>query len=150
MFNLLLTIGGALACTAAAVLLEEDVEVPDTPIVVPAIAETLVVLGRNVTTPNPNGKAVVRCWCEMTVGADTTGVVLAVYSGTDTTGRQIGTKESDSGGFMPGANATFGVEFIDPFENVSGVQYCLSVTQVGATANGAVLNALIDTKVLSG
>jgi hypothetical protein len=150
MINLVIAIGAALACTAAAVLFEEDVRVPVPPINVPTSTETLVVIGGNVTTPNPNGKAVIRCWCEMAVGAGTTGIKLFVYSGTVLGGRVVGSKTPSTVDWAAGSNATFSVEFIDTFSNVSGVQYCLSVVQLGATGDGSVLNALIDTKVLSG
>jgi hypothetical protein len=143
-----LATGGAL--TAAAVLFQEDVQQPAAPIAIPTTTETLVLTSNDVTTPNPNGKAVVRATVEMTVGAGTTGITLTVYSGSQLGGRIVGQKIPDAGDFTPGNNATFQCEFIDPFSNTSDVQYCVSVTQTGATGNGNVLSALIDTKVLSG
>lgn len=140
----------ALLGMVAAVLYQEDVQVPTPPIPVPTTTETLVVQGNACICPNPNGKAVVRGWLEMTVGAGTTAITIAVYSGVAIGGRVVGVKMPDAGDFSPGANATFSVEFIDYFDNVSDVQYCVSVLQTGATGNGSVLSALIDTKVLSG
>lgn len=149
MLDVILLIGIA-GVVFAAVLYQEDVQVPTPPINVPTTTETLVVVGNNLTTPNPNGKAVIRSWVELLVGAGTTAITIAVYSGAAIGGRLVGTKQPEAGDFSAGNTSTFDVEFIDPFSNTSGVQYCVSVTQTGATGNGTVNNALIDTKVLSG
>jgi hypothetical protein len=148
--QLMIALGSAAACTAAAVLFGEDVQMPVPPISVTGTTETLVVVGGKVSTPNPNGKAVVRCWCEIQTGTGTTDITLTVYSGPAIGGRLIGTKVADFGEFTAGAKATFEIEFIDPFSNVSDVQYCMSIMQTAATADGKVMNALLDTKVLSG
>ena len=140
----------SLAAVAAAVLYGEDVQIGATPISVVTTAETLVAIGGNLTTPNPNGKAVVRGWCELTVGASTTAITITIYAGTAIGGRVVGAKNPEAGDFSAGNTSHFEVEFIDLFSNVSGVQYCMSVLQTGATGNGTVQNSLIDTKVLSG
>lgn len=150
MHDFVVAIAAALSCAFAAVLYGEDVQVPAVPLAVATTTETLVVVGHVVTTANPNGKAVIRAWVELTVGLGTTDITLAVYSGPAIGGRLIGTKTPDAGDFTPGSNAQFSVELIDPFDNTSGVQYCVSVLQAGATGDGSVLAALIDTKVLSG
>lgn len=150
MHNLLIAIGAGFACTFAAVLFAEDVQVPAAAVPVPTTTETLVVTGNLLTTSNPNGKAVIRGWVDLTVGAGTTGITIAVYAGAAIGGRLVGTKNPEAGDFTAGNTATFEVEFVDPFSNVSGVQYCISVQQTGATGDGSVLAALIDTKVLSG
>jgi hypothetical protein len=148
--NFLISIGAAFACTAAAVLFGEDVQMPVPPISVIGTTETLVVVGGKVSTPNPNGKAVVRSWCEIQIGTGTTGLTFSVYSGPGIGGRLIGTKVSDFGAITPPAKATFEIELIDTFSNVSDVQYCLTVMQTAATEDGQILSALLDTKVLSG
>lgn len=141
-------IAGALS--AAAVLLQEEVQQPSVPMSVPTSIETLIVIGNAVTTPNPNGKAVVRAWAQLTVGTATTGIVMTIYAGNAIGGRVIGTRTPDAGDFTPGETSYFECEFIDPFSNTSGVQYCMSLQQAGATADGSIVAALIDTKVLSG
>jgi hypothetical protein len=133
-----------------ATLFGEDVEVPDGPVSVPTTAETLVTVGRAVSLPTGNGKAVVRGWVEMTIGAGTTAITLTIYEGTAIGGPVVGQKIPDAGSFTPGSNATFEAEFIDMLSEVTGAQYCMSVLQTGATGNGTVLAALLDTKVLSG
>lgn len=139
-----------LALIFGAVLYQEDVQPAATPINVPNTTETLVVVSANVTTPNPNGKAVVRGWLELTVGPSTTAVTVAIYAGAAIGGRVVGTRNAEAGDFTPGNTAHFEVEFVDIFSNTGGVQYTLSVLQTGATGPGTVQAALIDTKVLSG
>lgn len=150
MHNILIALGAALACTAAAVLYGEDVQMTPAPVAVPTITETLIAVGHVVTTPNPNGKAAVRASLQLTVGAGTTGLTFTMYAGAAIGGRVVGTHTPDTGNFTPGSTAFFQIEFTDPFDNVSGVQYCVSVTQTGATGDGSIVTALIDTKVLSG
>jgi hypothetical protein len=133
-----------------ATLFGEDVEVPSAAVNVPTTAETLVVTGRAVSLPTGNGKGVVRGWVEMTIGTGTTAVTLTIYRGTAIGGPIVGQKIPDAGSFAPGANATFEAEFIDMLSEVTGAQYCMSVQQTGATGDGNVLAALLDTKVLSG
>lgn len=91
-----------------------------------------------------------RGWLDLTVGTGTTAITIAVYQGSAIGGAVVGTKNPEAGDFTPGSTAHFEVEFIQLFTNVSGVQFCLSVQQTGASGNGTVLSALIDTKVLSG
>ena len=133
-----------------AVLFASDVQVPAAAVPVVTTAETLVVVGFPVTLPSGNGKAVIRGWLDLTVGAGTTAVTIAVYRGNAIGGTVIGQKNAESGDFTAGNTAHFEAEFIDLLSNVGGAQYCMSVTQTGATGNGSVLNALIDTRVLSG
>src|SRR4029077_10188982 len=127
MVNLLIPIAAALGCAFAAVLYGEDVQVPAGNVNVPTSNETLVLTSHVLTTPNPNGKAVIRASIELTVGLGTTAITIAVYAGSAIGGRLIGTKIPDAGDFSAGNNATFSVELVDPFDNTTGVQYCVSV-----------------------
>jgi hypothetical protein len=140
----------AAAFALSAVLFSSDVQVPPNAITVVTTAETLVVVGFTVTLPSGNGKAVIRGWLDLNVGAGTTAITIAVYRGAAIGGTVIGAKNAEAGDFTAGNTAHFDVEFIDLLQNVGGAQYCMSVTQTGATGNGSVLNALIDTRVLSG
>jgi hypothetical protein len=133
-----------------AVLYGDDVQVPAGPVTVVTTAETLVVIGQPVTMPTASGKYVVRGWMDLTVGAGTTAITVAVYRGAAIGGVVIGQKNAEAGDFTPGSIAHFEAEFIDPQQNVSQSQYCISVTQTGATGNGTVQNALIETTLLSG
>ena len=138
------------AAAIAAVLFQIDAQAGAQSLNVPTTTETLVATSSAVSTPNPNGKAVITVWCQLQVGSGTTAVQIAVYAGNAIGGRVVGSKQSMSGGFAPGGIAQFAAEFLDPFSNTGQVQYCFSVLQTGATGAGTVLNSIIETKVLSG
>jgi len=133
-----------------AVLYQEDIQVPATPITVLTTTETLAASSLQVTTPNPNGKAAVRAWCDFTVGAGTTAITLTLYLGNAIGGTVVGTRTPEAGDFTPGSTAHFEIEAVYMFSNVGDVQFVMSIQQTGATGNGTVQAALIDTKVLSG
>jgi hypothetical protein len=133
-----------------AAVLSEDVQVPAGAIDVPTSTETLVVVSSPLTLPGSNAKAVIRGWLDLTVGAATTAITIAVYEGGAIGGRLVGTKQPSAGDFTPGNDAHFEYETVDVIENVGGAQYCMSVTQTGATADGSVTAALLDTTLLSG
>jgi hypothetical protein len=135
---------------AGAVVLSEDVQVPAAAVPVPTTAETLIVIGEALTLPGGNAKAVVRGWLDLTVGTATTDITITIYRGAQLGGAVIGQKNPEAGDFTPGQTAHFEVEFVDELQNVGGAQYCMSVTQTGATGDGNVLAALIDTTLLSG
>lgn len=150
MLELLKLLMAATSVAAMAVLFAEDVQVPAAPIDVPTTAETLIASGFSISLPGGNAKAVIRGWFDLTVGTGTTAITIAIYSGGAIGGRLVGTKQPQAGDFTPGSNAHFEYEVIDLLQNVSGAQYCMSVTQTGATADGSVTAALIDTTLLSG
>lgn len=135
---------------AGAVLFCEDVQVAAAPVTVTTNTETLVVTSFPLTWSTSNGKAAIRGWMDLKVGTGTTDITIAIYRGSAIGGPLVGTKNPESGDFTPDSTAHFEVEFVDVLENVGESQYCMSVTQTGATGNGTVLAALIDTKVLSG
>lgn len=150
MLSLIGALLSAAAFTIGAVLQGIDVQAPAVPIAVVTTAETLIATGFAVTLPGGTGKAVIRGWMDLTVGAGTTAVTVAIYAGTAIGGRLVGAKNAEAGDFTAGSTAHFEAEFVDLLSNVSGAQYCMSVTQTGASGNGSVVAALIDTSVLSG
>lgn len=133
-----------------AAVFAEDVQVPAAAIDVPTATETLVVVSNALSWQSDHGKAVIRGWCEILVGPGTSVVTITIYRGPDIGGPVVGTKTPDAGDFTPGKTSTFEAEFVDVLENVSGMQYCMSVQQTGATGDGTVQAALIDTTILSG
>lgn len=133
-----------------AAVLSEDVQVSAGAIDVPTNTETLAVEGFALSLPGGNAKAVIRGWMDFTVGLGTTGVTLAIYEGPAIGGRLVATKTPQAGDFTPGSTAHFELEVIDVLVNVGGAQYCMSVQQTAATADGTIVAALIDTTLLSG
>jgi hypothetical protein len=144
-----LAIIGLASLLCAAALFGVDVQTAAA-INVPTTTETLAVVGQAITLPSGTGKAAIRAWVQLTVGASTTAVTLTVYAGTAIGGRVVGQQNAQGSGFTAGQNAGFMCEFTDVLANVGGAQYCVSVKQTGATGNGTILSAAIDTMVLSG
>lgn len=138
---------GALMCAAALFGIDEQTAAA---INVPTTTETLAVTGMSVPLPTTNGKAVIRGWVQLTVGAGTTGVTLTIYAGTAIGGRVVGQQNINAGNFTAGSIGAFNVEFTDALSNVGGAQYCMSVKQTAATGNGTILSAALNTMVLSG
>lgn len=134
----------------AAVVFSEDVQVPAGAIAVPTTNETLIVTGSPLTLSSGNAKAVIRAWLDLTVGLGATGVTMTIYSGNAIGGRVVGTHSPNTGDFTAGDTAHFELEVVDILANVGGAQYCMSVTQTGATGDGSAIAALIDTTLLSG
>ncbi|HLJ76891.1 MAG TPA: hypothetical protein VKT75_05735 [Acidobacteriaceae bacterium] len=137
----------SLLCLAA--LFGVDVQAA-TNISVVTTAETLAVVGQAVTLPTNNGKAAIRGFVQLNVGASTTAVTLTIYAGNAIGGRVVGAQNANAGNFTAGQIGAFMVEFTDVLAGVSAAQYCMSVKQTGASGNGTILNAALDTMVLSG
>lgn len=146
MFDLLL----AAMAAAAAVLISEDVQEVSDPVTVPTTTETLAVVGFPLSLVSDHAKALVRCWMEFQSAADATGVTVAIYEGADTSGRIVGATKFEAGDFTPGKLERYEIEMTDKLQNIGGAQYCLTVLQGGATADGTVMAALIVTTLLSG
>jgi hypothetical protein len=150
MLSLLFFLSMASCFAFAAVVFGQEVQVAALPITVPTTTETLVVTGFAVTLPSDHGKAVVRGWLDLTVGAGTTDLEVNVYRGSAIGGPLVGHWHPQAGGFTPGSLTRMAIEFIDPISNAGGAQYCMSVLQTGATGDGIVVAALLDTTLLSG
>lgn len=139
------------AIAAAAVLFSEDVQTGATPITLTTTTETIVATSVALSLPSGNAKAVIRGRVAVTPGTGTTSVTLSIYRGTAIVGGNlVGAQNPIAGSFTVGSTAVFDVEFTDVLSMVGGAQYCLSVKQTGASGNGTVVQALIDTKLLSG
>ena len=138
------------AWVAAAVMFAEDVQ-QAAGVVITTTAETIVATGKMLPVTTATGKAVIRGWVQLTVGTGTTAVTLAIYRGTAiVAGNLVAAKQAMAGSFAAGSTAPFELNLVDPLANVSDAQYCLSVTQTGAGGNGTAVQAMIDTKILSG
>lgn len=113
-------------------------------------AETLAGVGFALSLPSGNGKAVVKCYLELTAGTSTTAVVVKVYRGATVAGSPIATFTNT----IPAAAGAPSLNFIhatsDVLQSATQAQYCFSVTQTSATGNGSIVAASIETELLSG
>lgn len=140
-----------LSIAAAAVLFSEDVQSSITSLPVITTAETIVITSVPLSLQSGNAKAVIRASVTFKPGTAATAVTITIYRGTVINpGNIVGLQTAIAGTFTAGAPAIFGAEFTDVLQSVGGAQYCVTVQQAGASGNGSVLAALIDTKMLSG
>jgi len=150
MNDLLIALGAALCCVPAAVLFAKDVTSATVPIVVTTSAETLAAVGPQLTMEQNTGKAAVKGFLTLTIGTNTTAVTTRLYRGTTAAGTLISTAIAQAGNFVAGSPAQFVVQATDVLTNVGTAQYCMTVQQTGASANGSITTAVIETEVLSG
>lgn len=150
MHNLLVALGAALGCVGAAVLFAKDVTSAVVPTVVTTTAETLAAVGPQLTVEQNTGKAAVKGFLTLTIGTNTTAVTVRLYRGATAAGTLISTAIAQAGNFVAGSPAQFGAQATDVLTNVGTAQYCMTVQQTGASANGSITTAVIETEVLSG
>lgn len=150
MHNILVAIGAALMSCAAAVLFQKDATSISAPVALVTTAETVVVLGAKLPIEYTTCKCLVKSWCTMTPGTNTTAITLKLYRGTTAAGTQIGSSIALAGNFTVGSPCNFDFEATDLLANAGEAQYCMTVTQTGASANGSVTQAVLETEVLSG
>lgn len=140
-----------LSIAAAAVMFSEDVQSTITAIPITTTTETIVITSVALSLQSGNAKAVVRARVTLTPGTGTTAVTVTIYRGVAINGAAIvGLQTAIAGTFTAGSPAMFEAEFTDVLQSVGGAQYCATVKQTGASVNGSVTAALIDTKLLSG
>lgn len=150
MHNLLLDIAAALITCAASVLFAKDMQTTLATTTIVTTAETVIAVGAPLTVPNTTGKASVKVSILLAPGTTTNTVTLRIYRGTSASGTLIGVANAFGTGFVAGANSAFVASATDVLAGVGTAQYCVSVSQLGATANGLVIAAMIETEVLSG
>lgn len=110
-------------------------------------AETVVRTLSGVTT----GRAVrilLRGWCQLTTGTNTTGVIPRIRRGVDATGTLVDEGNTVTIGAAAGSTEQFSLVVREDEMDASGLTYVFTLEQVGATANGtclvAALEAIVD------
>lgn len=150
MHDFVIALFAALCCVPAAVLFAKDVTSAAVPTAVVTTAETLAALSASLTVLQNTGKAAVKGFLTLTIGTNTTAVTVRLYRGTTSAGTLVSTAIAQAGNFVAGSPAQFVVACTDVLTNVGTAQYCMTVQQTGASANGSITTAVIETEVLSG
>lgn len=131
-------------------LFSQDVQASPGPIAVTTTFETLLVVGRPLTLPSTNGKALIQAWMYFSPGAAVTDVQFIIRAGPTITGRIVGPSPAVEGNFNDQKPAFFLAQAVDLIAGAGDVQYCVSVIQTAATSDGQALTAIIQTTLLSG
>lgn len=150
MHNLLIAIGAALSTCAAAVLFAKDVTSATVPIVLATNTETIAATGAVLTVEPTTGKAAIKGYLTLTIGTNTTAVTLRIYRNLNGALTLISNSIAQAGNFVVGSPAQFVVQSLDTLTNVGTAQYSMTVQQIGASANGSITTAVIETEILSG
>lgn len=101
--------------------------------------ETVVAVLKGVSTRGGGEKVELRSRIEATWGTGTTGAKIRIYRGADATGTLVSTAPTLTvgAGNLSGLNPVA----IDNPGEVANQSYCITVQQVGATANGTMTSA---------
>jgi len=113
-------------------------------------AETVVNTSNPVAMPNVNAKFVVRGFVTVTPGTNTTGLTVRIRRGTLTTDTLVGPQVNVTAGVAAAAPITIPFGFAEFLSDRVESQYCVTVEQAGATANGSVEASMIEVECISG
>lgn len=104
--------------------------------------ETNVIASGLANVQYQSAVAHVRAWCAVTPGSDATSLVAKLYRGADKGGTQVGASVTVT--VASAGKEVIVVEATEELSNSGKVQYALSLTQAGGTANGTIDQAGIE------
>jgi hypothetical protein len=131
-------------------LIEKVVNFSTTNVTVTTTTETAIISTGALTLPVGTAKIVIRAWAQLTSGAGTTAVTARIRRGSTTAGALVGEANSEAIKTAAGSTEPFFIMVTDDRANEASVEYVLTLTQTGATANGTVLQAFIEAECLNG
>lgn len=100
-------------------------------------AETLIDTTPALSPPIDGAAVFIFWYVKLVLGTGITGLTYKLYRGATLSGTVLTDQFQDQGGLGGGNEVTRSGVWVDTPGNVAGVQYTLSLTQTGATANGA-------------
>lgn len=128
---------------------QADAVVTSAAVNVPTTTETVIVTGNPLTPPYGSFKAKVEANVLLTVGTSTTTITLKLKR--NTTAENVTINSVQNITTIAGNTVQVSVNAVDQVNDGRQVQYALTITQNGATANGSALaGAYIETTLLSG
>ena len=98
--------------------------------------EKVVATLANVSTPGPEAEVNLFGHVNITTGTAATAVVVKVRRGTDTSGTEVGTAETDT--LAAGNKESIPFNVVDTPGDIAGESYVVTVTETSATADGTV------------
>jgi hypothetical protein len=112
--------------------------------------EAVAITVSGVATPRAGCKILISGWCQVNTGTNTTSVTPRVRRGTAITDPALGDINPMSIQ-APGAPGSEAFDFVveDAPGDAAGLSYSLTIQQVAATANGAVIQAQLTVDVIS-
>jgi hypothetical protein len=103
-------------------------------------AETVIVSSGPVTAPRQSVNVCVFAWAQLTTGTGTTSVTPRIRRGTAAAGTLVGEANAQEVLAAAGTTEKYFMLECEDRSNVATVDYSLTLTQAGASANGAALH----------
>lgn len=106
-------------------------------------AETVIISSPNVQCPKDISFVSVQARSQLTLGTTTTAVTPRIRRGNSTTGTLVGSAVSEAIKTAAGSTEPFELKVLEERDFQDNVQYCLTLAQTGATANGSAVSGYI-------
>jgi len=117
-------------------------------VTIPTTTETVVISSGPVSLPFHTCHVIILAWCQLTSGAGTTDIVPRVRRGNTTAGALVGEANAEVVKTAAGSREPFMIMVHEERAGEEAVEYCLTIQQAAATANGTVNQAAIIVLVL--
>ena len=131
-------------------VLEKAVNSSAANVTVTTTTETVAISSGRVPIPVATCRAVIRAWCQLTLGTATTTVTPRIRRGTAITDPLIGEANAEQIKTAAGSTEPFDLRTGESLQDRESVEYSFTVQQAAATANGTVLQADIEVEILNG
>jgi len=110
--------------------------------------ETVVISSGLVSLPFHTCHIIVLAWCQLVSGTATTDVTSRIRRGTSTAGALVGEANAEAIKTAAGSREPFMIMVHEERAREEAVEYCLTIQQTAATADGIVNQAAIIVLVL--
>jgi len=117
-------------------------------VAIPTTTETVVLSSGLVSLPFHTCHIIVLAWCQLVSGTGTTDVTPRIRRGTTTAGALVGEANAEVVKTAAGSREPFMIMVHEERAGEEAVEYCLTIQQTAATANGTVNQAAIIVLVL--
>jgi len=119
-----------------------------TDVTISTTTETVVISSGPVSLPFQTCHIIVLAWCQLVSGTGTTDVTPRIRRGTTTAGALVGEANAEVVKTAAGSREPFMIMVHEERAGEEAVEYCLTIQQTAATADGTVNQAAIIVFVL--
>jgi len=117
-------------------------------ITIPTITETVAISSGPVSLPFHACHVIILAWCQLVSGTGTTNVTPRIRRGNTTAGALVGEANAEVIKTAAGSREPFMIMVHEERAGEEAVEYCLTIQQTAATADGIVNQAAIIVLVL--
>lgn len=117
-----------------------------TPVV--TTTETVAIASPSFEPPSDAFQAVIIAWAQLTTGTNTTAVTPRVRRGNAITGTLLGAANAEQVKAAAGSTEAFFMLTSEDRTSCDFIQYCFTLQQTAASANGSILQASILVMVI--